>query len=46
VFGVQGGGRFQLGHGVRMHLLAEDNFGTMYTTQFRTLAVLEMDASI
>jgi hypothetical protein len=46
VFGVQGGGRYQLGRGVRLHLLAEDNFGTMYTTQFRTLAVLEMDASI
>jgi hypothetical protein len=46
VFGLQAGGRYQLGQGVRVHLLLEDNFGTMYATQFRTLAVLEMDASI
>jgi hypothetical protein len=44
--GVQAGGRYQLGHGVRLHLLAEDNFGTFYEAQFRGLAVLELAASI
>jgi hypothetical protein len=46
VFGVQGGGRWLLGQGVRLHLLAEDNVGTYYYSQFRTLAVVEVDASL
>ncbi|HEY7374017.1 MAG TPA: hypothetical protein VIF57_17785 [Polyangia bacterium] len=46
VFGVQAGGRWLLGQGVRLHLLGEDNFGTYYFSQFRGLAVLEVDASL
>ena len=46
VFGAQAGSRHQLGPGLRLHLLVEDNFGTFYTSQFRGLGVLEMDASI
>jgi hypothetical protein len=46
VMGVQAGGRYQLGPGVRLHLLAEDNFGTFYKAQFRGLAMVELDASI
>ena len=46
VFGAQAGGRWQLGQGVRLHLLAEDNVGTYYTSQFRGLAVVEVDASL
>jgi len=46
VFGLQGGGRYQLGPGVRLHLLLEDNFGTFYTSQFRGLAMVELDAGL
>jgi hypothetical protein len=46
VMGVQAGGRYQLGPGLRLHILAEDNFGTFYKAQFRGLAMVEMDASI
>jgi hypothetical protein len=46
VVGGQAGGRYRLGPGVRLHLLAEDNIGTFYVSQFRGLAVVEMDASI
>ena len=45
VFGAQAGGRWLLGQGVRLHLLAEDNVGTYYRSQFRGLAVVEVDAS-
>jgi hypothetical protein len=45
-FGAQGGGRWQLGRGVKLHLLAEDNIGTYYKSQFRGLAVVEVDASL
>ncbi|HXU03306.1 MAG TPA: hypothetical protein VN903_20210 [Polyangia bacterium] len=45
-FGAQGGGRWQLGQGVKLHLLAEDNFGTFYKSAFRGLAVVEVDASL
>jgi len=31
---------------VRLHLLAEDNVGTYYYSQFRTLAVVEVDTSL
>jgi hypothetical protein len=46
VFGAQAGGRWLLGQGVRLHLLAEDNAGTYYLSQFRGLAVVEVDASL
>jgi hypothetical protein len=46
VFGAQAGGRWQLGRGVKLHLLAEDNVGTFYKSQFRGLAVVEVDASL
>ena len=46
VFGAQAGGRYRLGQGVRLHLLAEDNVGTYYHSQFRGLAVVEVDASL
>jgi hypothetical protein len=46
VMGAQAGGRYQLGPGLRLHILAEDNFGTYYKAQFRGLAIVEMDASI
>jgi hypothetical protein len=45
-FGAQAGGRWQLGKGVKVHLLAEDNIGTFYNSQFRGLAVVEVDASL
>jgi hypothetical protein len=45
-FGAQAGGRWQLGRGVKLHLLAEDNFGTFYKSAFRGLAVVEVDASL
>ena len=45
-FGAQAGGRWQLGRGVKLHLLAEDNVGTYYKSQFRGLAVVEVDASL
>ena len=46
VFGAQAGGRWRLGQGVRLHLLAEDNVGTYYRSQFRGLAVVEVDAAL
>jgi len=46
VFGAQAGGRWLLGQGVRLHLLAEDNVGTYYSSAFRGLAVVEIDASL
>src|SRR6266545_7464666 len=46
VLGAQAGGRYQLGPGLRLHVLAEDNFGTFYKAQFRGLAMVEVDASI
>jgi len=46
VFGGQAGGRWLLGQGVRLHLLFEDNVGTYYLSQFRGLAVVEVDASL
>ena len=45
-FGAQAGGRYRLGPGVRLHVLAEDNVGTFYYAQFRGLAVVEVDASL
>ena len=44
VFGAEAGGRFRLGQGVHLHLLVEDNVGTYYESQFRGLAMLELDA--
>ncbi len=44
VFGLQAGGRYELGPGTRLHLLLEDNVGTFYTSQFRGLAMVELDA--
>ena len=44
--GAQAGGRWVLGQGVKLHLLAEDNVGTFYASQFRGLAVVEVDASL
>ena len=32
--------------GIRRHLLAEDNAGTLYRTQFRGLALIDCDASL
>jgi hypothetical protein len=46
VLGAQAGGRYQLGEGVRLHLLLEDNVGTFYAGQYRGLAVVELDASL
>jgi hypothetical protein len=46
VFGVEAGGRIQLGRGTSAHLLLEDNVGTYYESQFRGLAMLEMDTNI
>jgi hypothetical protein len=46
VFGAQAGGRFELGRGQHLHLLVEDNVGTYYESQFRGLAMFEVDASI
>jgi len=46
VVGGQGGARLQLGQGVRLHLLVEDNAGTFYSSQYRGLAVLEVNASL
>jgi hypothetical protein len=45
-FGAQAGGRWQLGQGVKLHVLAEDNVGTYYRSAFRGLAVVEVDASL
>ena len=47
VFGAQAGGRYQLGQGVaRCTCCVEDNVGTYYESQFRGLAMLELDAAI
>jgi hypothetical protein len=46
VFGAEAGGRFRLGQGVHLHLLVEDNVGTYYESQFRGLAMLELDAGL
>jgi hypothetical protein len=46
VLGTQVGGRWRLGHNIRLHLLGENNVGTFYVGQYRGLAVVEMDASI
>jgi hypothetical protein len=46
VLGAQAGARYQLGDGVRLHLLAEDNVGTFYRGQYRGLAIIEMNASL
>jgi hypothetical protein len=46
VLGAQAGARYQLGEGVRLHLLAEDNVGTFYRGQYRGLAIIEMNASL
>ncbi|HEY2730848.1 MAG TPA: hypothetical protein VGK52_12980 [Polyangia bacterium] len=46
VLGAQAGGRYRLGQGVRLHLLVEDNVGTFYASQYRGLAVVELDASL
>jgi hypothetical protein len=46
VLGVEAGSRYQLAPGIRLHLLAEDNAGTLYRTQFRGLALIDLDASL
>jgi hypothetical protein len=46
VLGVQAGARWEAGTGVRLHLLAEDNVGTFYDSQYRALAIVEVDASL
>ncbi|HVR62280.1 MAG TPA: hypothetical protein VMU50_10300 [Polyangia bacterium] len=46
VFGVQAGGRFLIAEGMHLHLLAEDNVGTLYRGQYRGLAVFEVDVSL
>ena len=43
IFGAQMGGRWRLGHNIRLHLLGEDNVGTFYVGQYRGLAIVEMD---
>jgi hypothetical protein len=45
-FGAQAGGRWQLGQGVKLHVLGEDNIGTYYNSAFRVLAVVEVNASL
>jgi len=46
VLGTQAGGRWEVGNGVRLHLLAEDNVGTFYRSQWRGLAIVEISASL
>jgi hypothetical protein len=46
VGGAQAGGRWELGQGIRFHLLAEDNVGTFYRGQYRALVIVEVDASL
>jgi len=46
VFGAQAGSRYQLAPGMRVHFLAEDNAGTLYRSQFRGLALIDVDASL
>jgi len=45
VFGARAGGRFEVGRESRLHLLLEDNVGTYYESQFRGLAMFEVEAS-
>lgn len=45
VVGMQGGGRWEAGSGVRLHLLVEDNLGTFYRSQWRALAIVEISAA-
>jgi hypothetical protein len=46
VFGAQAGSRYQLAPGMRLHFLGEDNLGSLYRSQFRALAMIEVDASL
>jgi len=46
VFGAQAGSRYQLAPGMRVHFLAEENAGTLYRSQFRGLALIDVDASL
>jgi hypothetical protein len=46
VFGVQAGSRYELATGMRLHLLGEDNAGSLYRTQLRALVLIEVDASL
>lgn len=46
VFGAQVGARFLIAEGMRVFLLAEDNVGTFYRSQYRGLAILEVDVSL
>ncbi|HET6284026.1 MAG TPA: hypothetical protein VFH73_23925 [Polyangia bacterium] len=46
VFGAQAGTRFPIAEGMRLYLLAEDNVGTFYRSQYRGLAILEIDVSL
>ena len=46
VFGAQAGGRFLISEGMHLHLLAEDNIGTLYRAQYRGLAIFEVDVSL
>jgi hypothetical protein len=46
VFGVQAGSRYELAQGIRLHILAEDNFGSLYRSQVRGLALIDVDASL
>jgi hypothetical protein len=46
VLGVQAGARWEAGSGVRLHVLAEDNVGTFYDSQYRALAIVEIDAAL
>jgi hypothetical protein len=46
VAGGQAGGRWELGNGIRVHLVAEDNVGTFYSSQYRALLIAELNASL
>ncbi len=46
VFGVQAGARYEMAKGMRLHFLAEDNLGTFYVSQYRALALVELDVSL
>ena len=41
-FGAQAGGRWVIGEGVALHLLAEENVNRIDTSQFRLIAVLDL----
>ncbi len=45
VFGAQIGGRYQMTQGMHVHLLVEDNVGTYYRSQFRALAVVDVEVA-